>query len=84
VGSFAERLKDLRRQAGLTQEALAKESGLPVGTIRGYEQGQREPYWHVVPKLAVALGTDCNAFAEVRRDAKKRARPSKKNKPKEK
>jgi transcriptional regulator with XRE-family HTH domain len=62
--TFAEKLRQLRESAGLTQAALADASGLPVGSIRNYEQGQREPLWDVLFKLTSALGTDCRAFAE--------------------
>jgi transcriptional regulator with XRE-family HTH domain len=41
--TFAEKLKALREQANLTQTRLAEASGLPLGSIRNYEQGQREP-----------------------------------------
>jgi DNA-binding XRE family transcriptional regulator len=61
--TFAERLRQLRLGAGLTQEQLASAAGLPLGSIRNYEQGQREPYWQVVFRLAAALGTDATAFA---------------------
>jgi transcriptional regulator with XRE-family HTH domain len=60
--TFADRLRELREQAGLTQAQLAESSGLPLGSIRNYEQGQREPYWQVVFKLAEALGVSCEAF----------------------
>jgi len=60
--TFAERLRELREQAGLTQARLAETSGLPLGSIRNYEQGQREPYWQVVFKLAEALGVSSEAF----------------------
>jgi transcriptional regulator with XRE-family HTH domain len=62
--TFAEKLKELREQAGMTQTALADASRLPLGSIRGYEQGQREPLWDVLFKLAAALGSDCRAFAD--------------------
>jgi transcriptional regulator with XRE-family HTH domain len=61
---FGDRLRELRDKAGLTQAALAEASGLPLGSIRNYEQGQREPYWQVVFKLADALGVDCRAFKD--------------------
>lgn len=32
-----------RQQLGLTQEAFAKLLDTPVGTIRGWEQGRRQP-----------------------------------------
>jgi transcriptional regulator with XRE-family HTH domain len=59
---FADRLKELRVAAGLSQPQLAEASGLPVGSIRQYEQGRREPYWQVVFKLADALGVSSEAF----------------------
>jgi transcriptional regulator with XRE-family HTH domain len=61
--TFAERLRELREKAGLTQAQLAEAADLPLGSIRNYEQGQREPYWRVVFRLADALGADCRAFA---------------------
>jgi transcriptional regulator with XRE-family HTH domain len=61
--TFAERLRDLRGRAGLTQAALAAGSGLSLGAIRNYEQGIREPYWQALFWLAAALGTSCEAFA---------------------
>ncbi len=61
--TFAERLRELRERAGLTQAQLAEASGLPIGSIRNYEQGQREPYWNVVFQLAGALGVSCEAFS---------------------
>jgi transcriptional regulator with XRE-family HTH domain len=64
MATFAERLRELREKAGLTQQQLADASGLPVGSLRNYEQGQREPYWQVVFRLAAALGVGCEAFAD--------------------
>ncbi|HEY7424594.1 MAG TPA: helix-turn-helix transcriptional regulator [Gemmataceae bacterium] len=61
---FAQRLNKLRENAGLSQPDLADASGLPVESIRPYEQGRREPYWQVVFKLAAALGVDCTAFKD--------------------
>jgi transcriptional regulator with XRE-family HTH domain len=62
--TFAERLHELREKAGLSQSELAKASGVPVWTVRGYEQGRREPLWNVLFKLAKALGVTCEAFAD--------------------
>jgi transcriptional regulator with XRE-family HTH domain len=61
---FNEKLQELRRAAGLTQIQLAEASGLPLGSLRGYEQGQREPPWTVVFKLATALAVSVEAFAD--------------------
>jgi transcriptional regulator with XRE-family HTH domain len=60
--TFAERLRELREAAGLTQAALADASGLSLGAVRNYEQGIREPYWSAIFKLADALGVSCEAF----------------------
>lgn len=54
--SFSDRLKKLREEAKLTQEQLAKASGLDLGTIRQLEQGTRiNPRWGTVCSLAAGL-----------------------------
>ena len=40
---FAERLKELREEKGLTQRELAKEVGLSYGAIGFWELNKREP-----------------------------------------
>ncbi len=40
---FAQNLQDLRRQAGLSQEALAEKLGWAAETIAAYEQGLLQP-----------------------------------------
>lgn len=60
--TFGDRLRELRTNAGLTQSGLAEASGLPLGSIRNYEQGQREPLWDVVFRLADAMGVSCESF----------------------
>lgn len=62
--SLADRLRELREQAGKTQAQLAEAAGVPIGSLRGYEQGQREPQWRVLFNLAAALGVTCEAFAD--------------------
>jgi transcriptional regulator with XRE-family HTH domain len=61
---FAERLKQLREAAGLTQPALAEKAGMNRFGIAKLEQGHREPTWATVQALAAALGVTCEAFAE--------------------
>lgn len=60
--TFAEKLKQLRQAAGLSQEALARAIEMSVGIIRDYEQGRKEPSLRSALKLARALGVDCRAF----------------------
>lgn len=62
--TFGEKLHKLREQTGLTQEQLAERSGVNLWTLRGYEQGRREPSWKVALALAAALGVKAETFAE--------------------
>jgi transcriptional regulator with XRE-family HTH domain len=62
--TFAEKLKLLRERAGLTQAALAQQTGLSLGIVRDYEQGRKEPGLRSAFKLADALGVDCSAFKD--------------------
>jgi transcriptional regulator with XRE-family HTH domain len=60
---FAGRLKELREQAGLTQQQLADKAGLSKFGISDLEQGRRIPGWDTVLALASALGVSTDAFA---------------------
>ena len=62
--SFADKLKELRARAGLSQSQLANASEIPAGTIRNYEQGIREPSWRGLYQLVAALGADYAEFTE--------------------
>src|SRR5262245_25293212 len=59
---FAARLKELREQAGLTQQALADAAGMHRFGVAKLEQGLREPSWGTVKALCQALGVSCEAF----------------------
>jgi DNA-binding XRE family transcriptional regulator len=83
MATFAERMKELRAKAGLSQSGLATKSGMSLGAIHDYEQGNREPSLRSAFKLADALGTDCRAFADcedMRADAKASANGGKRPK----
>ena len=43
---------------------MAERSGINLWTIRGYEQGRREPNWKGVLTLAKALNVAAEVFAE--------------------
>ncbi|HZT83062.1 MAG TPA: helix-turn-helix transcriptional regulator [Gemmataceae bacterium] len=60
--TFGEKLKELRAGRGLTQERLADAAGVPVGTIRDYEQGKRDPLLSNAQRLAGALGVSLDVF----------------------
>lgn len=59
---FANRLRTLRRKAGLSQPALAEMTGLGVSTIRHFEYGLREPTFATLVKLTQALGVSLASF----------------------
>jgi transcriptional regulator with XRE-family HTH domain len=63
--TFGEKLKELRMFARWTQIQLADESGVPLGTIRDYEQGKRDPLLSTAQKLAHALGQPLDVFSFV-------------------
>ncbi|MCC6421443.1 MAG: helix-turn-helix transcriptional regulator [Gemmataceae bacterium] len=62
--TFAEKLRELRDDRGLSEAKLAEASGLPVATVHNYSLGRRKPSFAAVVKLARALGVDCTAFAD--------------------
>jgi DNA-binding XRE family transcriptional regulator len=84
---FKDKLRQLRKEAGVTQEELAHRAGMPVHSVRNHEQGQRQPSWPAVIKLARALGVSTEEFAscdseeeqetEAKRSAKRKRVPGK-------
>jgi transcriptional regulator with XRE-family HTH domain len=59
---FGHRLKRLREERELTQQALAERSGCHAMTVAKLERGVQEPAWPLVLALAKALDVDCKAF----------------------
>lgn len=45
-------IKDARKRAGLTQSQAANKSGIPLGTLRRWEQGINEPPIEAIIMLA--------------------------------
>jgi transcriptional regulator with XRE-family HTH domain len=62
--TFAEKLKELRKKAGLSQSGLSQKSGLSLGVIHDYEQAKKIPNLRSAFKLAEALGVSCEAFKD--------------------
>jgi transcriptional regulator with XRE-family HTH domain len=60
---FKDLLRQLRKDADLTQEELADRAGIPVTSLRGHEQGQRIPSWASVVRFARALGISTDRFS---------------------
>jgi transcriptional regulator with XRE-family HTH domain len=62
--TFAEKMRKLRDEAGLSEARLAKAAGVAFGTLHEYGLGRRMPSFGNVVKIARALGVDCTAFAD--------------------
>lgn len=54
----------LRRRLGLSQPAFAAAYGIPLGTIRAWEQGRREP-GPIAQALLTAIERDPDAMFEL-------------------
>ena len=57
---LGERIKTLRKQRGLTQEALAEKIGCTQETVVYYEHNKKHPSVEKIPLLAQALGVSIN------------------------
>jgi len=53
---LGERIRELRKDAGLSQEALAERAEIHVNHLRRIELGQANPTYLVLLRLAKALG----------------------------
>lgn len=59
---FAENLRYLRNERGLTQVQLAKELGVTRSRIGSYEEKRSEPSLEVVVQIAEYFGTPVDLF----------------------
>lgn len=64
--AFGRALRQRRQEAGLSQENLALEAGIERVYVSLLERGKRQPTFHMIVKLAGALG--CSA-ADIVADA---------------
>jgi transcriptional regulator with XRE-family HTH domain len=65
VSSLAKKLKRLREEAGLSQQALAVAAGLSTGVVSRIEQGQKsDVLLSTAAALARALGITVDSLAE--------------------
>jgi transcriptional regulator with XRE-family HTH domain len=61
--TFAEKLRELRTEAGLSEARLAELADVSFGAVHNYGLGLRKPTFGAVVKIAEALGVTCEAFA---------------------
>jgi transcriptional regulator with XRE-family HTH domain len=61
--TFAEKLRELRHTAGLSEAKLANTSGVAFAALHTYSLGRSKPPFAAVVKIAKALGVTCEAFA---------------------
>ncbi len=59
---FSDTLLHLRRQAGLSQQALADATGLSRSAVGMYETGKREPDIETLRLLSEFFGVDMNTL----------------------
>jgi transcriptional regulator with XRE-family HTH domain len=57
---FPQRLAAIRKERGLTQQALAERVGIHVSQLRRYEAGGAQPTLDVIRRLAVALSVSAD------------------------
>lgn len=60
--TFAKKLRQLRREQGLSQSALAEKVGLSKSSINMYERGEREPGFAALTAFAAIFSTDINTL----------------------
>ena len=60
--AFGGRIRDLRRKAGLTLQALADEAGISVGFLSQVERDKATPSLGTLASLAAALGVEVDVF----------------------
>lgn len=57
---FSERLKQLRKKTGLTQEELSSKLGIARTTYSGYERGTSEPDFDTITKFSEFFKVNLN------------------------
>jgi transcriptional regulator with XRE-family HTH domain len=61
---FGQRIRAIRQERGISQNALAKAAGITQGTLSKAEAGERSLSVEIIDKLAVALGKEPRSLVE--------------------
>ena len=67
--AFGGRIRDLRRKAGLTLQALADQAGISVGFLSQVERDKATPSLGNLASLAASLGIDVDVFIAISKPA---------------
>ncbi len=65
---FGEKVRELRRAKGLSQEELAFRAGIHRNYLGGIERGERNPALDNIAAIAKALGVDLSVLLRFGRD----------------
>ena len=60
MATFEKRLKGFRKEAGMSQAALAEQIGCRPGHISHFEKGRRRPSFEALLRLCAAFGCTPN------------------------
>ena len=52
---FSQRLKEVRKEQGMSQKEVADEAGIKPSAYANYEQGTREPSLEILKRICDAL-----------------------------
>lgn len=63
--TVGEKIKEFRKEKGLTQKELSKMADIPLPTLQKYETGKFNPKVEAVKKIAAALDIPLLRFANV-------------------
>jgi transcriptional regulator with XRE-family HTH domain len=77
--ALGQAIREIRRECGLSQEAVALAADMEPSWLSHIERGRRNPAWSTVQRLAVALGvrvSDVALRAESIEDEASGATPS--------
>lgn len=66
---FSERLKELRKKKGLTQEEASKKLDIARTTYSGYERGTSEPDFNILNKISRFYEVDLNWLLEGKKES---------------
>jgi transcriptional regulator with XRE-family HTH domain len=57
LGTFGERIRELRKKHGLNQKELANRIGVRAATLSRYENGKRAYHWENLVRIAEEMDT---------------------------